>query len=201
MNRSSWRAGWVVAYLVVVGCSGRVQSLGDEEGSAGKASSGQASDFGGVGSSQAAGGVGSSQAVAGVGSSQAVGGVGSSQAMGGASTAQAGVGAVAGAGNDAACPLANLNVDWEVIAGCIPPSTGAPEWDYTPLRCAFPQQLNSPEYGPFVACCPLQRPFGCPSGTPQACFPSAAEAAQFCGTNHCQLCVPWSSGAGGTANE
>jgi hypothetical protein len=91
-----------------------------------------------------------------------------------------------GALPNAACGEATLDVPWPVIAGCLgPPSS------ITALRCAFPRQLDQPSYGPFVACCPPDAPYGCPNGTPQSCFPNAALAASACGNDNCQHCVPY----------
>jgi hypothetical protein len=99
------------------------------------------------------------------------------------------------------CKQSPANVPWPVIAGCLEPPTNGP-YDFSKLRCAFPAQLNTPSYGPFIACCPLEEPFGCPNGTPQSCFATAAEAVAACGDTNCVACtavvldVTGSSGAG-----
>jgi hypothetical protein len=94
-----------------------------------------------------------------------------------------------GALPNGSCGVAMLDVPWPVISGCLAPSSGG-AYDFTRLRCAFPHQLNSPDYGAFVACCPPELPFGCPNGTPQSCYATASQAAVACGSDECQLCVP-----------
>ena len=79
------------------------------------------------------------------------------------------------------CPQASLDVAWPVISGCISNS-------FLTWRCPHPSQINTPDYGPFVACCPPDMPFSCPNGTPHSCFKTASEAASSCG-KHCVTCT------------
>ena len=143
---------------------------------------------------------------------------GTSPATGGASTVPPATGGAStvppetvggiGSSPSASCGRAVLENAGPVIAGCLSEPTGAP-FDITRLRCAFPKQLNVPDYGAFVACCSAERPYGCPNGTPQSCYATAQEAASACGEVYCQLCVPWgpdsssepgAAGAGGAAS-
>jgi hypothetical protein len=57
------------------------------------------------------------------------------------------------------------------------------------LGCAHVTQLNSPGYGPFTSCCPVSRPYSCPTGTPGSCFATAEEARGNC-KDYCVQCVP-----------
>lgn len=85
------------------------------------------------------------------------------------------------------CPAASLDVPWPVISGCVASDADGVLGPTAP-RCPFPSQLNVPDYGPFVACCPPSAPYACPTGTPQSCFATAEEAAADCG-DACVTCT------------
>jgi hypothetical protein len=79
-------------------------------------------------------------------------------------------------------PLAN---PWPVIAGC-----ASGELPNSTLRCPHPFQSNTPDYGPFVACCPLEMPYSCPNGTPNGCFADAQSAFAFCNESCVECSLP-----------
>jgi hypothetical protein len=91
------------------------------------------------------------------------------------------------------CQERSLDVPWPVISGCLQPPDPESAYDFTRLRCPFPEQLNVPHYGAFVACCPPELPYSCPNGTPHTCYASAGEAEAAC-AGACVTCVEHSAG-------
>jgi hypothetical protein len=86
--------------------------------------------------------------------------------------------------------------DTSLAKGCgatpvtLPPISGCVDLIRTgQLGCAHVRQLNNPGYGPFTSCCPVSRPYSCPTGTPGTCFATAEEARANC-KDDCVQCVP-----------
>lgn len=172
MHRRVGTRRWAASGLLILACGGRAVGHGGAEGGDGNTDSGNFHQGGGAGADTGGSRRGGA-ALPGAGSG---GGAGASAGAG--SVPAGGVGALP----NAACREAVPDVPWPVIANC-------DDAGRLP-RCAFPLQLNVPDYGPFIACCPPEQPFGCPNGTPNSCFATASQAAVACGADNCQLCVP-----------
>jgi hypothetical protein len=96
-------------------------------------------------------------------------------------------GVAAAGGGDAepptgTCAQPPLDGIENVIANCF-------EGEWTAMRCPFQGHATEVNYGPFIGCCPEERPFACANGTPHLCFANAELAAASCGTS-CVTCTP-----------
>jgi hypothetical protein len=99
------------------------------------------------------------------------------------------------------CSQPSLDVTWPVLATCEPESQSLPK-GYQDLRCPFSRHITMADYGPFVACCPADRPYGCANGTPWQCFATPNQAAASCGSKECITCSdPSPAGDGGASND
>jgi hypothetical protein len=94
------------------------------------------------------------------------------------------------------CRQPSLAVSWPLVVTCEDGDTTlAP--GHTRLRCPFDRHLNYPDYGAFVACCPIDRPFACANSTPWQCFATANQAAASCGVDACVSCSEHDSAGAG----
>ncbi len=91
---------------------------------------------------------------------------------------------------DIECQQPSLDVPWAVVATCEPGSTSLSP-GHLEFRCPFSKHLNFADYGPFVACCPRDRPYACANSTPWQCFATPNQAAASCGEQDCVACSPF----------
>lgn len=112
---------------------------------------------------------------------------GANPGSGGASGGSAGAnGSAGGTVDPRGCKQPPLGLPYPVLGICQPDSA-----DYDASRsllCPFNRQVNVPDYGPFVGCCPVDTPYACANSTPFYCLATAALAAESCGSD-CVACA------------